>query len=155
MTTIDTATVVTVLFDQDERTHTASAPDGVETLLDLVLAENTDYSRTTIVCAWDRPARSDRDEGGALFPPAYLRVASHPPTGWAAMTWIGTDTVLDTLNPHAPEDAPELVFACDGPDLLPASASLPQTEVRRALTEYTHSGERPTTVQWQQGFLIL
>ncbi|NYH80949.1 hypothetical protein FHR84_004321 [Actinopolyspora biskrensis] len=155
MTTIDTATVLTVMFDQHRGSQYAYTPEETATLLDRVVTESTEGNRTTLVTVWDRPARSHHDEGEPQYPPAYLRVAVDPDTGWGAMTWIGTAEVLDTFNPHAPEDAPELVFACDGPDLLPASASLPQTDVRRALTEYTHTGTRPTTVQWQQGYLAL
>ncbi|SFD94783.1 Immunity protein Imm1 [Actinopolyspora alba] len=157
MTTIDTTTVLTIMFDQYRRSHHAYTAEEIATLLDHVVTESTEGNRTTLVTVWDRPAHSHHDDGQPEYPPAYLRVAVDPDTGWGAMTWIDLTAggVLDTFDPAGPDDRPALVFAADEPSYLPNSASLPLERIRRALCEYAETGTRPTTVRWQQGYLVL
>ncbi|ASU78016.1 hypothetical protein CDG81_06495 [Actinopolyspora erythraea] len=157
MTTVDTATVLTVMFDQHRGSQYAYTPEETATLLGRVVTESTEGNRTTLVTVWDRPARSHHDEGEPQYPPTYLRVAVDPNTGWGAMTWIDLTAgdVLDTYNPTDSTDRPALMFAADTPSYFPRSASLPLERIRHALGSYADTGTRPTTVQWQQGHLVL
>ncbi|WP_019854721.1 Imm1 family immunity protein [Actinopolyspora mortivallis] len=157
MTALDTAAVLTVMFDQHRGSQYAYTPEETGRLLDRVVTESTEGNRTTLVTVWDRPARSHHDEDQPQYPPAYLRVAVNPDTGWGAMAWIDMTAgdVLDTYNPTDSTDRPALMFAADEPTYFPSSASLPLERIRHALGNYAATGTRPTTVQWQQGYLAL
>ncbi|PRW62098.1 Imm1 family immunity protein [Actinopolyspora mortivallis] len=158
MTTIDTPIVVTAIPDGNPALH-ADTSEDTHTLIERVLAIDTEQRRTTLVCAWDRPARSQHDEGGSLYPDSYLRVASHPPTGWGALWWVGEHhgrpSLLVTHDPTGPHDRPELTFDIDADEFFPTTAALPLEAVRRALHDYISTAQLPTRVGWQPTMMLL
>ncbi|SDP17478.1 Immunity protein Imm1 [Actinopolyspora xinjiangensis] len=149
MTTVETGTVVSVLYRRDLRhAHTDDE-------LDALVREITENPPRPVceVFVWDRPCRFVLD-GEPEFPDARLLVSSSPNTGWGALNYVDPHTphgrVVDSYNPDAEANAPILPLDPDGADF-PNSAALPLEQVREAITEYCRTGQRPTRVEWQPG----
>ncbi|WP_017973205.1 Imm1 family immunity protein [Actinopolyspora halophila] len=149
MTTVETGTVVSVLYRRELR-H-AYTDDERE-----VLIREITESPPRPVCevfVWDRPCRFVTD-GEPDFPDGRLLVSSAPSIGWGALNYVHPGApdgrVVDSHNPTAGAGAPVLPLDPDGADF-PASASLPLDQVSEAITEYCRTGRRPTCVQWQLG----
>ncbi|WP_019856328.1 Imm1 family immunity protein [Actinopolyspora mortivallis] len=147
MTTTTPFPVVTGILGH--RFHYARTPEEITEIIDAVL--DTPHSQ---VYSWDRPCRQSDDGAGDEFPPHRLRISTHP-EGWAAISYHdGTpeqQDLADSYNPHATEDTPPLLFDPEGQLFFPATASIPLDQARHALTEYCHTGRRPTCIHWQLG----
>lgn len=149
MTTAETTTVVTAVIDN--QFHYARTPGDVEQLIDRVVSTETD--RPTLVYVWDRPCTSFRDPAGPAFPDTEMRVVIDD-QGWGALSYrCNTDDgeLLDSYNPETTVGAAELVLDPEGEKYLPASAALPRERIRAALVEFTSTGTRPDTIDWQPG----
>ncbi|SFT93010.1 Immunity protein Imm1 [Actinopolyspora lacussalsi subsp. righensis] len=152
MTSIDTRTVVTVVFRHLFRY--AYTSDEIAELIETVLTEPP--LPICEIYVWDRPCRSIRDEDGPAFPAdGRLRIACPADQPWAALNYINPGApdgaLVDSYNPHTTEETPPLLFDPEGDLWFPSSASLPLEQVREAITEYCRTGQRPSCVQWQPG----
>ncbi|HEV2782124.1 MAG TPA: Imm1 family immunity protein [Actinophytocola sp.] len=70
---------------------------------------------------------------------------------WGALYYRGNDhRAWITENPQPSPDAPVLIFDDQAPADFPADAVLPVDQIRAAVEEYVHTGERPTCVRWRE-----
>ncbi|WP_019855639.1 Imm1 family immunity protein [Actinopolyspora mortivallis] len=150
MTTVETGTVVSVLYRRELR-H-AHTDEELEVLVREIV-ENPPRP-VCEVFVWDRPCRFVID-AEPDFPDARLLVSSSPNTGWGALNYIAPHApdgrVVDSYNPDAGAEAPVLLLDPDGGVDFSTSAALPLEQVREAITEYCRTGQRPSCVQWQPG----
>lgn len=151
MTTVETQTVVTVLFHHVFR-YARNADEIAELVREVV---DEPQLEAIEVYSWDRPCQSSPDGTVNEFPSHKLRVFTDPDAGWGAVSYHneapGEHELADTFNPALPADAPALPFDPEGQLYFPASASLPLDAVREIVEEYCRTGWRPECVRWQVG----
>lgn len=79
----------------------------------------------------------------AIPPYGFQIVWGHPER--AAMTWLGDDAG-DAVDPSLPPWTEPIDY--DFGEALPDRTRLTPTQVRAAVREYVHTGQRPTTINW-------
>jgi hypothetical protein len=71
--------------------------------------------------------------------------------GWGAVYYRRHDLYAwITRSPQPAPDAPELLFDPEAGTNYPAGAAIPVDQLRRAIEEYLRTGERPTSLDWQE-----
>ncbi|KGI82316.1 hypothetical protein IL38_06180 [Actinopolyspora erythraea] len=149
MTVATETVVITAILGHEF--HYARTPEETSHLVEAVL--DTRYSQLYV---WDRPCLSFDHDGGPQFPGGHrMRITVESAVGWAALNYMHPGApdgaLVDSYNPAATEDTPPLLFDPEGDLWFPATASLPLDQARQAITEYCHTGQRPTRVEWQPG----
>ncbi|NYH77062.1 hypothetical protein FHR84_000376 [Actinopolyspora biskrensis] len=143
MTTI--TNVVTAIVEN--RRHYAQTDSEITELIRTIVDDDHgDWPSLIYVC--DRPLTADNSE----LPGHQLRVMVEPGTGYGALNWFqeGSDgDARDSFNPHAPDDAPRILFSPHSGTEFRQNAALPIDLIRTAIDEFIHTGQRPTCVHWQ------
>jgi hypothetical protein len=109
--------------------------------------------------AWDVP-QPPPPYDDLIVPNHRLRVVTDRQVGWVSMGWAALNFLQqgtpgytwdgwDTYNPDPPAHAPAMPFG-SGPLWFPRNATWPLAAIRRAVGEYSRTGQRPTAVHWQQ-----
>ncbi|MFB9908841.1 Imm1 family immunity protein [Allokutzneria oryzae] len=148
--TSSTEVVLSAILDNHMR-HARTPEEIAEVVREAV--DVTHPLWPTLLYLWDRPCTTFQDDGEHAFPGHQLRVSTDPESGWGALNFVLADEeaggAWNTLNPEPAETAPELVFDVDAEHHFERTAALPLDTIREAVTEFTTTGERPTSVLWQ------
>ncbi|RCW40432.1 immunity protein Imm1 of predicted polymorphic toxin system [Halopolyspora algeriensis] len=141
-------TVTTAVIDG--KTHCAERDDEKPSLVDRLLRPEQP-GRAGHLYVWDRPY--DNDRSGGPYQQIRVVTAAEEELGvlnYTEETEEGELLSWHTYTPRPPDGAPVLRFDAGSPLAFPRDAVLPLPELRAALSEFTRTGLRPESVQWQR-----
>jgi hypothetical protein len=141
-------TVATAVIDGAR--YYAQTEDDKVTLVDRLLRPQNP-AQACHLYVWDRPYDNDEVAG----PYTQIRVVTETESELGVLNFTeetedGELRSWHTRNPEPVADAPTLRFDAGSALAFPRDSLLPFADLRRALDEFTRSGERPDAVQWQQ-----
>ncbi|MDR7303421.1 Imm1 family immunity protein [Haloactinomyces albus] len=141
-------TVATAVIDGER--HYADRNDEKPSLVDRLLRPQQP-GRACHLYLWDRPYEDEQLPG----PYQQVRVVTAAEEELGVLNFTeeteeGELLSWHTCNPRPRDGAPVLRFDAGSPLAFPRDAVLPLAEVRTALIEFTRTGLRPESVQWQQ-----